>query len=216
MGAPGRSLGRAGGSLDHAAWAANDAVARIGKSGEARTGAVLDELAARADGPTVLHDLRIPIPGFSANIDHVVVSGRAVLLVDAKVWKPGFYWTLGGRTRRGLARFAHADKRTMQMAQDAITSYLERRRVQAQLRTPLVVVWPSSAHGQVATWAMQVPGARVTSGVAFMNRAGRYCGTRPADPAVVAALAPLVHGLSGRTRRAAFAPTAAFPLDDVL
>ena len=36
----------------------------------------------------VLHDLRIPIPGFKANIDHAVVSGRSVLLIDSKMWKP--------------------------------------------------------------------------------------------------------------------------------
>lgn len=30
----------------------------------------------------MLHDLRIPIPGFKTNIDHAVISGRSVLLIN--------------------------------------------------------------------------------------------------------------------------------------
>lgn len=201
--ARGQVLGRAGAGLDNAAWAKNDAVARIGKSGEVKTAAVLDELAHRDGGPTVLHDLRIPIPGISANIDHVVVSGRTVHLIDAKVWKPGFYWTLGGRTFRGMSRFAPAEKKTMPMAVDAINRHLSGRRVGAKVARPMLVVWPSSAHGSSSFWAMVSPGARVVDGAAFTARVRRLVGTKPADPAVVTALAPLVNGLASRTAPAA-------------
>lgn len=215
MGAPGRSIGHAGGGLEHATWAANDAVARVGKTGEVRTGAVLDELAHHADGPTVLHDLRIPIPGFTANVDHVVVSGRTVHLIDAKVWKPGFYWTLSGHTRRGWSRFPYADKKTMPMAKDAITRFLAQHRVKATVASPVLVVWPSSTHGQLSMWAMTSPGARVVTADRFTARPKRLVGTKPADPAVVAALALLVQGLGTRPTRAAFVPAPAPAYDDI-
>ena len=81
-------LGRPGGSLVGATWAANAAAAKVGRAAELKTALVLDGLAARPGGPTVLHDLGIPIPNISANIDHVVVSGRRVLVIDSKGWRP--------------------------------------------------------------------------------------------------------------------------------
>ena len=95
-------IGIPGGGLVDASWAANEEVAEIGRRGELLTAAVLDRLA-RPDGPTVLHDLLLPAAsGVRVNVDHVVVSGRRVVLVDSKCWQPGRYWTALGRTRRGL------------------------------------------------------------------------------------------------------------------
>ncbi len=37
------------------------------------------------------------MPGFKANVDHTIVSGKSVLLIDSKIWKPGFY----GSPQRG-------------------------------------------------------------------------------------------------------------------
>lgn len=198
MAGRGQVLGRAGGSLDNAAWAHNDAVARVGKSGEVRTAAILNELANHPGGPTVLHDLNIPIPGFSANIDHVVVSGTTVYLLDAKVWKPGFYWTVSGRTFRGVSRFTPADKKTMPMAVDAVTRFLAKRQVRAKVARPLLVVWASSQRSPMHLWALTSPGARVVTGERLAARARRLVGTKPADPAVVAALSHLVNGLAAR------------------
>ena len=203
MGRPGQVLGRAGGGMDNASWAKHDAVARIGKSGEVRTGAILDALARRDGGPTVMHDLRIPIAGINANIDHLVVSGRTVYLLDAKVWKPGFYWTAGGRTRRGLSRFAPADKKTMPMAVEAITRFLARHQVSAEIVTPLLVVWPSSERSRTDLWAMASPGARVVSGARFAAKAHRLVGTRPANPYLASTLSSLVNGLQRRSSAAA-------------
>jgi hypothetical protein len=191
---PGQIIGRPGGSLTGATWAKNDAVARIGKAGEVRTAAVLDALALRPGGPTVMHDLRIPIPGINANIDHLLISGRTVFIVDAKVWKPGTYWTLNGRTRRGLSRFTPAEKKTMPMAVKAITGYLTSRDLAVRLATPLVVVWPSSERAAMHLWAMSSPGARVVSGRHFAARAHRLLDTKPADAALVIALTSLVIG----------------------
>lgn len=194
MSAPGAIIGTAGGSLNagSAGWAANADVARVGQRGEQRTARVLNALALQPGGPTVLHDLRIPIPGFSANIDHAVISGSDVTLLDSKSWKPGFYWTLGA-TRRGLTRFPFADKRTLPTAVSAIAKHLQRAGVSAHLRPSLLVIWPSSPNGSTALWAYHPQSAVAVTGGAFERCAARRVGTRSADPRVVAALRSLVH-----------------------
>lgn len=200
---PGRSYGRAGGSLNNARWAANSSVASIGQGGEVRTGQLLDALAQRRGGPTVLHDLRIPIAGVSANIDHVLVSGRTVHIIDSKVWRPAFYWTLGGQTRRGMERFAPAEKETMQMAHNALAGYLKHHRV--TMATPIVVIWPSSKKNTLRTWALTIPGARAMSGQRFERWATSRSLVKPADPHISHALAQLLIDAPGRYehRRAA-------------
>lgn len=98
--AKGLVVGRPGAGLSGSpAWAVNGQVVHIGRQGELRTASVLDA-AAQRHGFTVLHDLHIPLPGITANVDHVVVSGRRVLLIDAKVWRPGTYWTIAGHVDR--------------------------------------------------------------------------------------------------------------------
>lgn len=216
-------LGTAGGGLaDSSGWAANADVARIGQAGEVKMAGVLDRLA-RPGGPAVLHDLRIPIPGFTANIDHVVVSGRRVLILDSKMWKPGFYWTVGGKTRRGAHRFVVASRsgrpaypaetRTMSMAYDSITRFLRDRGVAATVAQPIVVVFPSSPRTRLRVSLLRFPGARVMTGDSFTRRARGIVGRRAADPMVVAALAELVNAApppaAAHRRRERHAPRAA-------
>src|SRR6478672_7609808 len=157
-----RVVGHAGGSLVDATWAANKAVARVGRRAELRTAEVLDRLAKRSDGPTVLHDLAIPIPGITANIDHVVVSGRRVLIIDSKGWKPARYWSLGSAAFRGFRRFQHATTRTPRMAHQSLTGYLRGRGVKARLVTPVVavaVIRRREGLGRVAVTELAAAGA---------------------------------------------------------
>lgn len=192
--APGGVIGTAGGSLvgAGATWARNAQVANAGKRGEELTARVLNALALQPGGPTVLHDLSIPIPGFTANVDHVVVSGRRVTLLDSKTWKPGFYWTLGG-TRRGLERFSFADKKTLPTAERAFGSMLSRLGVTASFRPSVLVVWPSSPAHATSLWAYRPQSAVAVTGDAFARRAARLVGNDSADPRIVAALRTLVH-----------------------
>ncbi|OOP59265.1 hypothetical protein BMF89_21285 [Arthrobacter sp. SRS-W-1-2016] len=59
----------------------------------------------------VLHDLRIPLPGFKANIDHAIVSGKSVLLIDSKMWKPGFYRQCSATAAAGKRHRSSANPR---------------------------------------------------------------------------------------------------------
>ncbi|WIB65691.1 nuclease-related domain-containing protein [Curtobacterium sp. MCBD17_040] len=174
-------------------WLADQGTAKVGAKGEQRTGQLLNALATTGDGPTVLHDLRIPIPGVKANIDHIVVSGSQVTIVDSKVWKPGFYWTLFGATRRGLELFPPADKQTMPMAVDAVRTYLRKQNLRGSVATPLLVVWSSQKSKPTSSLTfLHSPGARAVNGSVFAAAPARYVGGKPADEQIVRALAQLL------------------------
>lgn len=193
-GIPGTVIGRPGGSLIDAGWAKNAAVADIGRSGEQRTAAVLNDLARLPSGPTVLHDLRIPIPGFSANIDHVVVAGSRVTIIDSKVWRHGLYWTAAGRTRRGLEKVDFADKRTLPTAQAALQRHLGSRMTRDTVFGPnILAVWPAG-DGSLLTFAYRPQDAVVVHGKTLRRRLPRLTGAAPADPVIVQILSQLVNG----------------------
>jgi hypothetical protein len=192
----GKTYGRAATGLQgDISWAANAGTARAGSAGEKRTALVLDEIA-RTTEATVLHDVRIPIPGMRINIDHVVIAGTTVLLIDSKNWAPGFLWTISGKTYRGLRRFAGpdgkpvAEKRTVLMASEHIGGYVAG--LGATFATPVVVVWPSR-QGSLSLWAASFPGARLIHGHKLERVVRRSVPTKkPANPVIVARLRQLV------------------------
>lgn len=188
----GQSVGQAGGSLagDTTSWAkASSGAQKAGRDAEIKTAAALSLIVGT--GPTVLHDLRIPIPGFSANIDHVVVHGSRVLIIDAKAWAPGFYWTLGGVTRRGWTRAEHCDRKTVPTAVSALQRYLLNLHVPARFDRPMLAVWQSH---KASSFLMYKPqGApHVVSGNRLPSWLRRHVKCEPADPAIVMALSELV------------------------
>jgi hypothetical protein len=187
----GRIIGHAGGSLSNAGSWTDQGRASVGQKGEERTAGILNTLANQPGGPSVIHDVRIPLPGVSANIDHLVISGTTVTIIDSKVWAPGFYWTVFGRTFRGFKAFPAADKRTIPMAVSAIEKHLAKAGVAAQLRTPLLVVWPSNNRASLILGFLRSPAARAVVGAAFAASAHRFVGRKPAHPDVFNALARL-------------------------
>lgn len=192
-------IGVAGGSLrgnSAQAWARNEQVARAGERGELFTGEVLRDIAERPGGPTVIHDLTIPLRGTAKgrggapNVDHVIVSGKRVYLLDSKCWQPGFYWTVGGRTRRGWADARHADSKTLPMAQRILAGVLAKQGVDAQFETPLIAVW-SSRPGPLSLWAARADGARLISGPMLPRVLGKLQG---ADHHIVMQLSKFARG----------------------
>lgn len=159
--------GTAGGSLgatrnaDHGQWAANAGTARAGRVGEAAVAKVLAEAYARMPHVHVLHDLRLP--GYSANIDHAIIGGNRVLLLDSKRWKPGFYWTLGGKTRRGRERIEWADGATMPAALRVVTEMVDKAAAdqrglgRVKVAASLLVV-PGAGDGRLSMWAYRPSG----------------------------------------------------------
>lgn len=197
---PGQVIGTPGGSLAGATFAANASVAKVGADGERRTAVILDALALRPGGPSVLHDLNIPNPKYSANVDHVIVSGSTVTIIDTKVWASNFYWTLAGKTYRGLKRFASAgkggvisypaEKRTLPMAKTAYARYLGIP--ESNIRLGLII-WPAGAKPMNLIFFRGAGSPAAVDGTKLTPaRAGRMFGSRPADPHLLVALARLV------------------------
>ena len=188
-------IGRPGGSLYEMNGRASAGQINAGRLGEQKTADIVGRLCVRG-GPTVLHDLTLPMRGISANIDHIVVSGRNVTIIDSKYWKPGIYWTFFGRTFNGLHRVKHADKRTTQMASRAINGWLQTRHGHkyAVVKKPILVIWPSSQRGTSSLFFYSPIAAVAMSGAKFTSRLRHTLGSKQADPSIVAALMPLVKG----------------------
>ena len=164
----GRVVGRPGTSLAGGeSWAGGGTIGlRHGAIGERSTAHVLDTLAGRSK-ITVLHDLRVPIPGLSIN----------------------FYWTVNDRTRIGLVDAPHVDKKSVALAHKAFVSYLAS--TDAYVPTPLVTVWPS--RGRVSLWAARFPGARLVHGRRLARAVKKAVKVgQNADPDIVARLVPLL------------------------
>jgi hypothetical protein len=197
---PGQVLGTPGGSLAGASFVANRGVGEAGARGERKTAEILDQLASRPGGPSVLHDLNIPGPKYSANVDHVVVSGKAITIIDSKTWLGAFYWTIAGKTYRGLKRFATsvrgqaasypAEKRTLPMAKSVYADYLGIP--ESSIRLGLVI-WPTGNTALNLVF-FRSPGSpkTVNGNLLTVTRAGSLFGRKPADPAVLVKLAKLL------------------------
>lgn len=190
----GRVIGTAGGSLRSAGWAANKDVAKAGRDGERSVAKLLEEAAMRADGPTVMHDL--DVPGTDANIDHLVIAGDRVRIVDAKQWKPGTYVSVFGRAYRSThswwrwERFKPAETVSVMLAARDIGDIVSR--AGGQQKTPVVLVLPSDRRKTVNVRFLRIPGATVISGrgVDSFLKTIRH----PAYPNVEAVFEPLVRG----------------------
>lgn len=171
-----------------ASFASSQSAARAGAAAEKALAGMLNRAALEA-GTTVMHDLRIPVvlrDGGQPNIDHLWVAGRTVVVLDAKRWRQGFYWTMPMTDRSfiGTERAPHLEKRTMEMARQSLERHLAGSG--AQLAQPVVGVF-----GDATTWALRFPGARVMPAERLVEwLASAHRGA--ADERVVARLLPLV------------------------
>ncbi|QOD06078.1 nuclease-related domain-containing protein [Pseudarthrobacter sp. BIM B-2242] len=195
------SYGRAAtGLTNDASFAANAGAAKAGADGEVKTAAILDGFSLKA---AILHDLRVPIPGFKANIDHVVVSGKRVLIIDTKVWKPGFYWSLFGANRRGTERIAHTEKDLGYIQQSLITHL---RGTGAIVSTPHLAIWSSRKTSDPSIWLLRVPNAKLLRGEALLGFVKGFIGKQAADPIITRKLMELCVKKSKPAAAASFGP----------
>ena len=169
------------------AWAKNDTVARIGAAGERQVAKVLEPYFSAPDTAALFHDLSVP--GRSANIDHLIVSGKDVLLVDTKVWASGFYFTIFSHTYRiirkdgrlRIERVDHADKHTYEMFFADLKKILSP--IGARILTPAVVVVSNS--GKVSVRLYKPLGARAYTLDRFMAKSVLSTRLKPPDPAIL-------------------------------
>ncbi|MGP4994545.1 nuclease-related domain-containing protein [Glutamicibacter ardleyensis] len=148
-------FGVPGGGLENQNFARNSGTAKVGARYERRTAKVLDEFSGEC---AVFHDVRIPLEGVNANIDHIVVAGNLALMVDTKAWLKGLYWTFpGSRTFHGIKSASHVDK-SLGMAHKA---FVRLAQGEGTFTKPLIAVWGSN--GDVNVRAVRVDGASVVN-----------------------------------------------------
>jgi hypothetical protein len=126
------------------------AAAKIGNVGERATMRLLDGRFAADPDLCILHDLHIPTAdgrgAEPANVDHVIISGGRVLLIDSKSWKPGRYKTRrSGATYRDRQPFPAADTHTLDMAANRYATHLTRHGITDPPQwIGVTAVWPTS------------------------------------------------------------------------
>lgn len=186
--------GTPGGSLDaSASWASSKGAADYGRRGEELLGRKLNLIAAET-GASVFHDLDDPA-GSQANLDHIVLAGQKLLVVDAKVWKPAFYYTLGSRSYRGLLRRAPAVD-PHRFAGLVKSSHLLAKKTKTDLAgivitaIPSSLLWRSPQDRAVHTWALNIPDVTVTGIQPTLRKARRLKGE--ADRSAAAFIRSLV------------------------
>jgi hypothetical protein len=130
----------------------NRAATKKGNEGEKATMRLLDAQFAADPTMCILHDLNIPTADGRgtepANVDHVIITGNKVLLIDSKSWKPGKFKTRrNGITYRDRQPFPAADTHTLDMVAHRYTNFLAQHGISAD-RMPhwigLTVVWPTN------------------------------------------------------------------------
>lgn len=95
----GKVYGKPGAGLDDAVGKFGHENVSKGVLGEALTGDALWSLI-EIPGVDVVHGLVFPSEGSSADVDHAVVCGSRVALLDSKLWAPGHHsWTWDGSIR---------------------------------------------------------------------------------------------------------------------
>lgn len=87
-----RIFGTPGGSLNSAGFDASSTSAGI--DGERRVGSVLDKIANDNRGVFVFHSFKLP--GHYGDIDHVMLIGKTVVVIDTKNWKSRGRYTFYG------------------------------------------------------------------------------------------------------------------------
>lgn len=86
--------------------------AAVGSTGEKILGDFLNSLASERDDMYVFHGLCFTPGRPGADVDHLVMIGKKVWLVDAKLWKTGYYsWASSGIVLRNNKPFTGSDVR---------------------------------------------------------------------------------------------------------
>ena len=143
FGAPGhdlRSMAQAGGGTFESGKQVSRRVAAAGAEGEQRTAAWLIEEVFPDDGLLLIfHSLSVPGMG-SADMDHAVLSGNQLLLIDSKAWGTGRYTFLRGTCFHNGKVYEPGKTQTLQKASVAFTRFFESRGIPApQVHTALVI-----------------------------------------------------------------------------
>jgi hypothetical protein len=163
--------------------------ADVGASGERRTADLLRGIQQHRHLPNrfaVIHDVMLPSDRYTANIDHIVIAGKSVLIIDSKVWSSGLYATFKGKTyvlhskktrtqyNKMVARFEAGDHKTLPMTLNILNEWTKQHGLnQVNFMNPLMIVWPPEGKNNPSVRFYTPPGvtAAVTPEVARVRLA---------------------------------------------
>ena len=184
---PGHIFGQAGASLAEGSFLADKSTQLAGLQAEYRTANILNALSLK--GPSVAHDLDLPFKNVGANIDHVIVFGSNVLIIDSKQWSGNYFYTIAGRTFRDRELFTPADKKTLPMASQALSGFFARNNIHGvNILTPIMCVWGSGLRNFAL---FRPPGAKAVRGEQLRRYLSRNVTEVNARADVLMALASL-------------------------
>ncbi|MDO4243522.1 MAG: nuclease-related domain-containing protein [Actinomyces sp.] len=152
-----------------------------GARAERATARLLDMLTE--DGYVVFHSLSVARG--RADIDHLLVGSRGIVVLDSKCWRPAWYVTAFGRAWRTggpVWRFVPGESQSLALSVERL------RRAGLPVAGAVVATSPSAA-GRVHARLLRYAGARaVLPARRAVRRAARMAGRGGADLAVVAAV----------------------------
>lgn len=93
--------GKAGASVSGLAGQFGAEHAKAGTVGERAASRVLWQALGQDPAVHIFQDVKMPNDRYKANADFVVVRGNRLVVVDAKLWPSGFYWTMMGLPYKG-------------------------------------------------------------------------------------------------------------------
>jgi hypothetical protein len=198
-------FGIPGGSLKNNNGFTTKDLAGAGLKGEVRTASVLRAIQnARPASQrfSVVHDFMAPTDKYKANVDHLVVAGNTVIIIDSKVWSPGKYVTLAGKTwvyrprktrsskAKGFEHFLPADKKTIPMLVSVMGDYLGSKPL---IIHPTMVVWsPREKDYPSLLFYRPGDGVEVISGRRSAHHLNAIIPRREADPVILSRVLKLL------------------------
>lgn len=109
--------------------------ASSGARGEGYTAVILRGFSDRA---LIIHSLRLPVK-LKTDIDHLVVADEAILAIDSKLWRPGYYHGWLGNPMRGMRPEPHISSPSTEKALDVLTSMLAADGIRPQVSSLVAV-----------------------------------------------------------------------------
>jgi hypothetical protein len=200
----GQIYGKAGKSLakgQNHDFAASGEVARLGFLGEQMVGGILNSAMEGRPNVHVFHDVNIPLQnsGYNANIDHILLIGNCLYLIDAKRWSAGFYFRLGRfclrKSNSGKFQlFPSGAKKTMCLARDKMTLYLQQIGTVYHIKKSYLVLCAPKDTGKFNLSLYKPYGATAITSQDFRQILERdeFKSNSPSNPKLVEALKRLV------------------------
>jgi hypothetical protein len=140
--------------------------------GERLTADLLSRYLARLPGARIFHGLAWPGSVF-ADVDHAVLAGRRLALIESKMWLPGHYTTDGeGNLSRNGRRFRGGGSRLAESI-DAYRDLLPGVEIRGAL-----IVYPSRAGAVSTAGAFDVPAPPMTP-ERFIDEIGAWLAEEP-------------------------------------